>query len=171
MQSIYLNSIVILLSHRVFWLFHGMPTKGFQMNFYVQWTPSLSFILFLFCFCVRIWKVLRLTEHICIQNLSPLYQMKWLDNSITNKKRTKTRNFQTIISNWKPLTGKCVSSHELSMFAVNGSGCCAIFPFCCSRIDSFFAVTNTDDITFEWSEQSEIGISNLSINKISIAQP
>lgn len=32
------------------------------------------------------------------------------------------------------------------MLAVNGSGWYAIFPFCCSSIDSFLAVTVNDDI-------------------------
>lgn len=53
-------------------------------------------------------------------------------------------------------TGKCCSIHVLSTLAVNGSGGCAILPFCCNNIDSFLAAINTGDITFEWSTENQM---------------
>lgn len=83
MQSIHLNSIVILLLHRMLWLVHDKPTNCFHMNFYVQWTPRLSFILF--CLCVHILTS-RSWDWLHIPNLSPSYQTKWLDKLITRKR-------------------------------------------------------------------------------------
>lgn len=53
------------------------------------------------------------------------------------------------------LTGRCVSNHVFSTFAVNGSGCWAIFPFCCNSVDNFFATIDTDDIAPPLSTSSQ----------------